>query len=208
MKKAATQSETFSSRRVEALTDGVFAIAMTLLILDLNVGDFPHISSSADLWHALTDMSTGFAGFVISFLMLGSMWAVHTRQFEYVKAVDRHAVMINTLRLLTVVVMPLTTSIATSYPDVLLGKIILPLNFLALTIVSYWQWEYTAADENRLHKPMSVEDRRYAKFRNLSIIGLAVLTLLLSCFFGTLAFLVFVLANFVTRRHIPSWIKA
>lgn len=208
MKKIAVKSEAFSSRRVEALTDGVFAIAMTLLVLDLHVGDFMGIQSSAELWHKLNEMNTSFIGFVISFLMLGSMWAVHTRQFEYIKAVDRHAIMINTVRLLTVVIMPLTTSIATSYPDVLLGRIILPLNFLVLTLVSWWQWEYVAAGDGSLVKPLSVEEKRYAKFRNLAITSLALLTLVLSCFIGLLAFLVFVAANFVNRRHIPSWIHA
>ena len=113
---------TFSTRRLEALTDGVFAIAMTLLVLDLTTSELGDLHSSADLWNALLQESSGFISFGVSFLLLGSLWAVHTRQFEFIKSADRRMLFINNLRLFTVVLVPLTTSLSASYDSLALGR--------------------------------------------------------------------------------------
>lgn len=79
---------TFSTRRLEALTDGVFSIAMTLLVLDLTTTNFGHLRTSADLWGSLSQESSGFISFTVSFLLLGALWAVHTRQFEFISRAE------------------------------------------------------------------------------------------------------------------------
>ena len=113
----------FSTRRLEALTDGVFAIAMTLLVLDLKVENLGEAATNQQLWEALAGMQSNLISFIVSFLLLGSMWAVHVRQFEYIKQADRRFTMINTLRLLAVVFMPFTTSLAGAYPNIVLGRV-------------------------------------------------------------------------------------
>ncbi|TAH36282.1 DUF1211 domain-containing protein [Candidatus Saccharibacteria bacterium] len=200
MKKTVKQAETYSSRRIEALTDGVFAIAMTILVLDLHVNELGPLSTSAQLWEQLYDMRTALFSIVVSFLMLGSMWAVHTRQFEYVKATDRHLTMLNTLRLLAVILMPFTTSISSAYSDLILGRILLPLNFLILTIVSMWQWQY-AMRTPALHQPIAEDKLEHFKFRNHLIVVLAAIVLLLSTILGNAAFLVFLVTGFAGRSR-------
>lgn len=200
MHNLSKDTETFSSRRVEALTDGVFAIAMTLLILDLHADEIGRVGSSAELWHGLSNMSAGLVSFVISFLMLGSMWAVHARQFDYIKTVDRHLIALNTARLLAVVFMPLTTSISSAYSHVALGKMLLPLNFFILTFLSYLQWRYASSEKRNLCEPLSDENRAYFKFRNNSVLMLAAFTLVLSIWLGNLAFVIFAITGFLNKR--------
>ncbi|MBP7834795.1 DUF1211 domain-containing protein, partial [Candidatus Saccharibacteria bacterium] len=138
----------YSTRRMEALTDGVFAIAMTLLILDLDVTKFGQVLNNQQLVHIFSnDFSTTFISFLISFLLLGSMWAVHARQFDSIKYTDRTLMMINNLRLLTVVLIPFTTSLSGAYPDLLLAKILFPINFLLLSIASSVEWNYATSKE-------------------------------------------------------------
>jgi uncharacterized membrane protein len=197
------EKNTFSTRRLEALTDGVFAIAMTLLILDLHVQDLGQAASSGQLWHALTNMEGSITSFVISFLLLGSMWAVHMRQFEYIKRADRHLTMINTLRLLAVVFIPLTTSIAGNYSDTVLGRVLFPLNFFALAAVSYWEWAYAVNDKTKFYDNLTADNRRYLEARNRDIIIISFLVVILAIPFGEWAFLLFLLTAWLGARKRP-----
>ena len=180
--------QSFSTRRLEALTDGVFAIAMTLLVLDLNVAELGNAASNQELWHALTGMSSNLVSFVVSFLLLGSMWAVHVRQFEHIQEADRRLTAINTLRLLIVVLIPFTTSLAGTYSNLLLGEILFPINFLALAIVSWWQWQYAA---KHLRNDMSAQARHKAVLRNSAVVIIATLVVVFAIFVGEYAFLLF-----------------
>jgi uncharacterized membrane protein len=184
----------FSTRRVEALTDGVFAIAMTLLILDVKIGDLGEVSSSAQLWHAFGSIESNLINCVVSFLLLGGMWAVHMRQFEFIKHADRHLVMINTLRLLVVVAIPLTTSAASAYDTVVLGRILFPLNFLLLALMSWWEWDYAVKiPGNDVDPKLITESRR----RNILISSSAMAVVVLSVWIGELAFLLFAVTPFI-----------
>src|SRR5689334_11939849 len=124
------KSELFSTRRVENLTDGIFAIAMTLLVLDLKIPYGTAISNQADLMRYFSDNAGQFRNFLISFLILAGFWAVHMRQFERVTKVDRHATMVNSARLLFVVLVPFTASVAGNYPSVIAARELMALNFL------------------------------------------------------------------------------
>ncbi|HVV67103.1 MAG TPA: TMEM175 family protein [Candidatus Saccharimonadales bacterium] len=197
--------EIYSTRRLEALTDGVFAIAMTLLVLDVHVRDFGHIASSSGLWQAIQNIDGSIITFVISFLLLGSMWAVHMRQFEFIKRADRHLTMINTLRLLTVVFIPLTTSVAGNYSDVTLGRILFPINFFLLAAVSYWEWNYAVTSPRKLYDSLSEGDKRYLNFRNATIVVISLLVVLLAAAIGEYAFLLFMIAPSITRKRFTDY---
>lgn len=193
--------EVFSTRRLEALTDGVFAIAMTLLVLDLKVDSLGHATSSGELWHSIASHEGSIVAFVVSFLLLGSMWAVHMRQFEFIKRADRHLTMINTLRLLAVVFIPLTTSIAGDYSDEVLGRVLFPLNFFILAAVSSWQWRYAVRDDRHFYDTLTKTDIAYLARRNTAILITAGLVTLLAIAVGEWAFLLFLLAPYFGRAQ-------
>ena len=191
---------TFDTRRLEALTDGVFAIAMTLLVLDLNVKAIGAAAGSGQLWTGLDHLSNQIISFVVSFLMLGSMWAVHTRQFEFIKRTDRRLITINTLRLLAVVFLPLTTSVAGAYSGIILGNILLPINFLVLSCLSYWQWHYAVTSRNRLYNAeLTAAGKRYYELRNQIVILMAAAVVVLAIWFGEWAFCLFLLTPWIGR---------
>lgn len=193
-------SEDFSTRRIEALTDGVFAIAMTLLVLDIKVDDLHTIVTNGQLWHMLSGMQERFLAFVVSFLVLGSMWAVHMRQFEYIKRADRHLTFINNLRLLAAVVMPLTTSIAGDYHDLMLGRVLLPLNFFVLALISYWQWNYAISDDRKFYDEKLTKAKKLAfEQRNKLILGMSLFVTVAVALLGSEAYILFLLTPFVIR---------
>ena len=131
-------SRTFSIRRVEALTDGVFAIAMTILVLDLHVPELMNRATEGSLWSALNDEFGSIIIFALTFLLLAGAWSVHQRQFDVIERSDRHLTFLNTLRLLLIVLVPYTLSLADKYNDLTIGTIWFPLNFALIGVMSLW----------------------------------------------------------------------
>src|SRR5918994_2032975 len=110
-------SATLSTTRTEAFTDGVFAIAATLLVLDLTTHPLGDVSSDAELWGAVGGMGMLFLNFALSFVLLCLLWMTHVRQFEHVVRVDGAMIWLNNARLLFIVLVPFTTGMVTEYSD-------------------------------------------------------------------------------------------
>jgi len=105
----------FSKLRLEMLCDGVFAIAMTLLALELKVPDLPRQAGSAEIWHALREHGLPFFGFVLTFALAGSFWIAHHMLFQYLRGVNRHLAYLTIPFLMFVSLLPFTTSMLTSF---------------------------------------------------------------------------------------------
>jgi uncharacterized membrane protein len=99
------------SGRVEAFSDGVFAIAITLLILEIKVPE----GAGEHLWTALGAQWPSYAAYVVSFLIIGIMWANHHTVFGYVARVDRTLLFLNLLLLLVVAALPWPTALLAEY---------------------------------------------------------------------------------------------
>ncbi|PBC60612.1 hypothetical protein BKI49_29395 [Streptomyces sp. Tue6028] len=100
------------SGRVEAFSDGVFAIAITLLILEIKV---PEAGEHGGLWHALGAQWPSYAAYVVSFLVIGIMWINHHQLFGYVVRVDRTLMFLNLLVLMVVAAVPWPTAMLAEY---------------------------------------------------------------------------------------------
>ncbi len=100
--------------RVLALTDGVFAIIITILVLDLKV---PDLGSGQSLGESLSEMRSTFVAFVISFLLVGMYWTLHRNMFAEVRYVDTKVVWLNLLFLLPTSMIPFAASVVGEYED-------------------------------------------------------------------------------------------
>ena len=96
--------------RLEAFSDGVFAIATTLLVLNLQIP-----KGSKDLATALGDQWPVYAAYAIGFLTIGIVWINHHAIFDHVKAVDRTTLFLNLLFLLVIAVIPFPTALLAEY---------------------------------------------------------------------------------------------
>jgi uncharacterized membrane protein len=103
--------------RLLALSDGVFAIAMTLLALDLRLPDLGAHASDAQLRHALSDDWRGYLAFVISFYVVANYWGVHRRAMRAVTTVDARLVGHTLPLLLFVAALPFPASVLATYGD-------------------------------------------------------------------------------------------
>jgi uncharacterized membrane protein len=100
-----------SPNRLEAFSDGVFAIAITLLVLELKVPP----PGSGELGHELLKEWPSYAAYVVTFLTIGIIWINHHAAFNRLRAVDHSILMLNLLLLLTVSVLPFTTALMAEY---------------------------------------------------------------------------------------------
>ena len=102
---------TLSPHRLESLTDAVFAIVMTILVLELSVPAIAEGSAHAGLWSRLIDMWPKFLSYGVTFLMLGFMWIFHHRQFSHIRRLDNVFAWINIFALMFVALLPFSTSL-------------------------------------------------------------------------------------------------
>jgi uncharacterized membrane protein len=97
--------------RTESFSDGVFAVAITLLVLDLSVHNVP----SGGLAQALGHKWPHYVTFAVSFLTIGIIWSNHHSMFERIVRVDRTLVLLNLVLLMTVTFIPFPTGLLASY---------------------------------------------------------------------------------------------
>ncbi|WP_166999470.1 TMEM175 family protein [Paramicrobacterium fandaimingii] len=105
-------AEEYGVGRVEALSDGVIAVAITLLVLDLRV---PEPKAGVSLADQLGDMWPNYLAYVISFLAIGIMWISHHATLRRLRAADHVVLVINLLLLLCIVALPFSTSLFATY---------------------------------------------------------------------------------------------
>jgi uncharacterized membrane protein len=101
-----------STSRLEAFSDGVFAIAMTLLVIEIRS---PAQGDGESLAHALFQQWPHYVGYALSFLVLGVMWLNHHRLFQAVEAVDGLLLVLNLNLLLWAVLIPFPTAVVAEH---------------------------------------------------------------------------------------------
>lgn len=104
----------FPKGRLDAFADGVLAIVITLLVLELKV---PGVAEGDDLWHALTHEWREYAGYLISFVFVGGVWIAHSSATSYVSRGDAILFRLNLLVLFFVSLLPFLTSLMTTHLD-------------------------------------------------------------------------------------------
>lgn len=127
----------FTKGRLEALTDGIMAVAMTILVLDLKFDASEAIQTDTHLLTHLVELERTFTVYLVSFVVLGMCWIGHHAQFHFVRRADRGLMWINLAFMLLVTLVPFATSIMIDYEDlrlpcVLFGAVQL---LLALTLL-------------------------------------------------------------------------
>jgi uncharacterized membrane protein len=121
--------------RMEALSDGIFSVAMTLLVLDIKMPDNVRFQGNADLWRHFASITHAFTVYAVSFVVLAMFWAGHNYQFHYVEKLDRPLLWINFSFLLATTTIPFTTNLITTHPDLALAVSVYALNILILDLI-------------------------------------------------------------------------
>ncbi len=133
------------SGRVEAFSDGVFAIAITLLILEIQV---PHADESADLLGQLVALWPSYFAFLTSFATIGIMWINHHKMFTHIVLVDQTLLVLNGLLLLGITFVPFPTAVLAEHilhPGQTVAALFYSGTFFVIAVFFNVLWRYAAA---------------------------------------------------------------
>jgi uncharacterized membrane protein len=131
-----------SVERLAALSDGIFAVAMTLLVLDLRVPASEAIHSERDLWHALVALAPRLLIFLMSVMTNGIFWVGQQTQLNQFARADRNLAWIHIAFLCTVTLTPFSTSLLAEFIHYRMALLVYWFNILLLGLTLYWSWSY------------------------------------------------------------------
>lgn len=193
-----------SIERLAALSDGIFAVAMTLLVLDLRTPIRENIHSGADLGHALLAMSPQIVSYLMSFLTLSIFWNGQQAQLNRLEHGNRHLTWIHMAFLFCVSIMPFSTRLLAEFIQYRSALLVYWTNMFLLGMVLLISWRYALhaklVQDNLPYEVNCAIERRIVIGQALYAVGAA------SCAFNTyvsIGFIVLVQLNFAFAPKIP-----
>lgn len=129
-------------QRIKALADGVSAIAMTILVLELSIPFLETVHSEGDLWTILLSILPRLLVYFMSFITLGIFWTGHSLQYTYITQSDRHLNWISIFFLMFIALIPFSTAFLTEYITFKLAIGVYWFNILLLGLILYIHWQY------------------------------------------------------------------
>jgi uncharacterized membrane protein len=151
----------FQLDRISFFTDGVFAIAITLLVIEFKVPVIEHPTDHL-LWDALKEMAWKLLGFVLSFCIVGYYWSVHHRIFGYVEKYTARLIWLNLLFLFSVVLLPFTSGLLGEYASdthLLVPYGIYVINICLVAVMNAILWFYVSNPKHDLLTHMISKER-------------------------------------------------
>jgi uncharacterized membrane protein len=131
-----------SKDRLETMVDGIFAIAMTLLILGIDPPKPPVSQAQILLPGQIFNLVPQVFIFIAAFFIIASFWLSHHRQFHFVRTVDPHLLWINIILLISIVFIPFSTDLAGDYPDVWIAVLLFHINILIVGLLFVYHIHY------------------------------------------------------------------
>jgi len=194
-----------SLERLAALSDGIFAVAMTLLVLDLHVPMNDLVHSEQQLRAALFVLAPQFIAYLMSCLTLGIFWAGQQTQLNYIARGTRDLTWIHIAFLFAVSLLPFSTRLLAEFIQYRTALLLYWANIFILGAVLYVSWRY-ASRARLLKDDIPVEIRRAVRRRIVIAQGLYAAGAAL-CFFSTYASIAFIVAVQLNYAIAPRFTK-
>ncbi|HTY80863.1 MAG TPA: TMEM175 family protein [Candidatus Bathyarchaeia archaeon] len=171
----------WSTGRLEAFSDGVFAIAITLLVLELSVPE----RGFEDLWKGIADQWPSYLAYITSFVTIGGMWMAHHGIFRRLASADGMVMRLNILLLMLVSFLPFPTKLMAEAIDKTThaeraAVIFYGLVLLAISLVTGALWRYVAAHRDLIEPEVSDDEIRTITALTTPNIGFYVAVVLLA----------------------------
>ncbi|HMZ95055.1 MAG TPA: TMEM175 family protein [Chitinophagales bacterium] len=128
--------------RIIAISDGVFAVALTLLVLEIRVPLLDIIHSEKELVVQFALLKSKFLVYLLAFMTTGIFWLGHSSQYKHIEKSDRNLNWINLIFLLFVTMLPFTTAFLGDYTNFKFPIFIYWLNIFMLGVLLYINWNY------------------------------------------------------------------
>lgn len=132
-----------ATNRLETLVDGVFAIAMTLLVLNIKIPEMAN-PTPGDLFSQLAVLWPTILSFIISFVILGMFWVAHHTEFRFIKKLDHKLIWLNIFYLLFVSLLPFSAELLGKYPYNRAAVIVYGVHLMLMVLVHYFIWQHAS----------------------------------------------------------------
>lgn len=130
------------THRLEALGDGLFAIVMTLMVLELKIPDWEGEVTNERVWHYLEHLAPSFFAFALSFIILGIFWFAHRLVHLFIGYSNRRLMWLSMLFYLAISLIPFSAAMLGRYPGSQVVEVMYGVNMIAACQLIYWLWNY------------------------------------------------------------------
>jgi len=198
-------TSSLSIHRIEALIDGIFAIAMTLLVLSISLPDTAAHLTSAKLHEFLLGQLNEILAYALSFFLLANYWVILHRQFHYFRRTNHQHLWIIMGFLLFACLVPYTTSLTSDFPEDWISQLYFGVNILILGIYIIFNWLYATSKRRLVDSDLPMEIIRRGKLRGLVSPFVAVLAIIMAFIAPAYAGWVYLLIPLfhMAQRRIP-----
>ncbi|MCW5854272.1 MAG: DUF1211 domain-containing protein [Anaerolineae bacterium] len=143
-----TESHPAGDKQLERIiffSDAIFAIAITLLVLEIRVPELEPARAAAELGGALLALAPKYFSYFISFMAIGVYWTAHHRLFQYIVRYDRRLIWLNLLLMLCIAFLPFPTAVMGAYYDVPVAIVFYAASVGVTGLVRALLWWYAAS---------------------------------------------------------------
>jgi uncharacterized membrane protein len=198
--------------RLIFFSDAVFAIVMTLLVLEVRVPEVPPDLAAAELPGKVLDLWPKFFSYVLSFLVIGIYWIAHHQTFRYVMSYDRTLLWLNLLFLLSISFIPFPTTLLGEYGEMLRFAVIFYAASVGMArLLLTLEWLYIVKGPIRTSEDLDRRLAKYHSFRGFAIplvflisIGISFFSLSLAVYSWVLLFVLDAVIWRLQRRRLRS----
>ena len=192
----------FQLERLILFSDAVFAIAITLLVIEIKIPEIHEtpVTDNAVL-HKLAELIPKFIGFLVSFILIGQYWIVHHRMFSFVINFTDRLIWLNILFLFAIALMPFSTGF---YSEYVLRGVVTPVifytaNIALLGLANFLMWRYLSNQKNNLTENLTPALAKYFSLRALTVPTIFVIFSFVYLYNPTIAFFIPMLIPFIMR---------
>ncbi|MCO5230989.1 MAG: TMEM175 family protein [Chitinophagales bacterium] len=141
-KKSYNQIAGQSTERIIGISDGIFAVALTLLVLEIRIPVLEEIKTETELLKVFVSLYPKFLVYFLAFMTAGIFWMGHSAQYKVIEKSDRNLNWINLLFLLCVTMLPFSTAFLGDYIDFKLAIFVYWMNIFLMGLMLFINWNY------------------------------------------------------------------
>ena len=180
MVESKVSSQYISKARLETLVDGIFAIAMTLLVFDLPIPHFNNLLTNIAFQNSVYSLLPVFVSLVLSFILLAVFWSIHRRIFNQIRVTNSILLWINIIWLLFIVLVPFTSILDGLYgQEFILARVIFNINMIGIAVFLFLNCFYVNRSD-LIYEKSDRDKLKSSENSSLLFIVIAVIALLLS----------------------------
>lgn len=191
--------------RLEALSDGIFAIAMTLLVIEIKVPEFHGVVSNYELFKALADAYPLFLSYILSFALLFTYWRAHNYLMSvFAKSIDSRLTNYNAVFFLFIALVPFSSYLLGRYSHTQIAVLFIALNTILISLAQILMRNYIINSKNIKNVTFTPRDMRHSTIRIMVPVICAGLAMILSFSDITAALLLFTVAIVFNLAHLST----